>query len=70
MSDKTIEFIAKQVRSARVKAGLTQLELGEKAGLSTNYISRIERADVTPTVETIEKIVKALRLKSSDLLPF
>ncbi|MCB1796809.1 MAG: helix-turn-helix transcriptional regulator [Candidatus Competibacteraceae bacterium] len=70
MSDKTLKKIADNVRKARSASGLTQLELAKKAGLSTNYISRIERADVSPTVETLEKLAKALRIKSSDILPF
>lgn len=70
MSDKTLKKIADNVRKARNEAGLTQLELSKKANLSTNYISRIERADVSPTVETLEKLAKALKIKSSDILPF
>lgn len=35
-----------------------------------NYFARIERADVKPSVETLEKVVKALGVKSSDILPF
>lgn len=70
MSDKTLKKIAENVRKARLGAGFTQLELAKKSGLSTNYISRIERADVSPTVETLEKLAKALKLNSSDILPF
>lgn len=70
MSDKTLKKIAENLRKARLGAGLTQLELAKKSGLSTNYISRIERADVSPTVETLEKLAKALKLNSSDILPF
>jgi len=70
MSDKTLRKIADNVRKARNEAGLTQLELAKKSGLSTNYISRIERADVSPTVETLEKLAKALKIKSSSILPF
>lgn len=62
--------IAENLRKARLGAGFTQLELAKKSGLSTNYIPRIERADVSPTVETLEKLAKALKLNSSDILPF
>jgi transcriptional regulator with XRE-family HTH domain len=70
MSDKTLRKVADNVRKARYEAGLTQLELAKKSGLSTNYISRIERADVSPTIETLEKLAKALKIKSSKILPF
>jgi len=70
MADKTRELVANRLKRARVDAGLTQDELAEKAALSTNYLARIERAEVKPSVEILEKIVKALNLKSSDILPF
>lgn len=70
MSEKTLQKIADSVRKARINNELTQVELAKKSGLSTNYISRIERADVSPTVETLEKLAKALKVKSSDILPF
>lgn len=70
MSDKTLRKVADNMRKARYEAGLTQLELAKKSGLSTNYISRIERADVSPTIETLEKLAKALKIKSSNILPF
>ena len=70
MPEKSLKTIAKNVREARIKAGLTQSELGTKADISTNYISRIERADASPTTDVLERIVKALKVKSSTILPF
>ncbi len=70
MSDETAKHIAKQVRAIREDKRLLQKQLAEKAGLSTNYISRIERADVSITVNSLEKIAKALGVSSSSLLPF
>ena len=49
---------------------MTQKDLAEKCGLSTNYISRIERAEVSPTIDTLEKLTKALKVDSSEILPF
>lgn len=62
--------IAKNLKNARTEQGMTQLDVAEKAGISVNYYARIERADVKPSVETLEKIIKALNVKSSDILPF
>ena len=70
MTNKSLNAIADKIRSQRLKAGLTQAEVAIKASLSTNYYARVERAEVSPTVETLEKIVKALKLRSSDILPF
>lgn len=58
------------IRKARTKAGLTQEQLAERADLHTNYYARVERGEENPSYETIEKIVKALKVKSSAVMPF
>lgn len=70
MSEKSIRHIAKKVREFRDDRRLTQKQLADKSGLSTNYISRIERADVTISIDTLEKLAKALKVNSSDILHF
>jgi transcriptional regulator with XRE-family HTH domain len=56
------------IRSARVKAGLSQEQLAEKADLSRNYIGNVERAEYKITVETLARIAKALNLSACDLM--
>lgn len=70
MTQKTIQQIASRLKTARLDKNLTQEDLAKKAGISTNYYARLERVEVIPSVETLEKLVKALGLKSSDILPF
>jgi len=70
MSDKTTKQIAVQLRKARLQNGLTQVELAKKAGINSNYYAKLERAEIKPSIETLEKIIKALGLKSSDIFPF
>ncbi len=70
MTGKSIKAIAAKLKRTRLDKGLTQLEVADKADLSTNYYARIERAEVSPSVETLEKLVRALKIKSSDILPF
>ncbi len=41
-SEYTVE-LGKRIRAARIKAGLTQSELAERADVSTNHILAIER---------------------------
>ena len=65
-----MKAISTNVRNKRLDLHMTQKDLAEKCGLSTNYISRIERADVSPTVDTLEKLAKALKVDSSEILPF
>jgi transcriptional regulator with XRE-family HTH domain len=58
------------LRLARKKADLTQQQVAEKAKLHTNYYARIERGEENPSYEVLEKIVKALKIKSSEVFPF
>lgn len=54
--------LANIFKEAREKAGLTQAEVAEKAGIHFNYYARVERGEVTPRVDIVEKIAKALKI--------
>lgn len=58
------------LKLARKNADLTQQQVAEKAKIHANYYARIERGEENPSYDTIEKIVKALKIKSSEVLPF
>lgn len=62
--------IGKKLKDARNKLGLKQSEVAKKADISVNYYARIERNEENPTLETLERVLKALKLKSSDVLSF
>jgi transcriptional regulator with XRE-family HTH domain len=55
----------KQYREAR---GMTQEKLAEKAGFSRQYIARLEMGRHDPTLSTVEKLAKALKVKVGKLL--
>lgn len=61
--------LGKRIKELRLKAGFSQEELAAKAGLHRTYMSDIERGERNVSVENIEKIARALGVKSSDLLP-
>ena len=62
-----IAAIGKNIRKYRKENGMTQDELAEMAGLSTNYIGSVERGEKTPSLESFISIVNALGV-SADLL--
>ncbi len=70
MSLDSIKKIGKNLGQIRARKGLTQAETAATAGISTNYYARIERGNTGISVEVLEKLVKALKVKSSDILPF
>jgi transcriptional regulator with XRE-family HTH domain len=61
--------IGTQLRAARERALLTQVELGAQAGVQPLTISRIETDKVEPRYSTIRKIAKALSVDPTELLP-
>ncbi len=61
--------LGQKIKELRLKGGHSQEELAAKAGLHRTYMSDIERGERNVSVENIEKIAKALGVKSSDLLP-
>lgn len=62
--------IGNKLHTARKKLGLRQKDVAKQAGISVNYYARIERDEENPTIETLERVLKALKLKSSDVLSF
>lgn len=54
----------------RTKAGITQAKVAALTNLSIDLISRIERGERAPSLETIEKISAALNTGPADLFNF
>jgi len=61
-------LLGESVRETRKSAGLSQERLAEKAGLSTVFISRIERGVESPSVDSLVKIARALDITAHDLI--
>jgi transcriptional regulator with XRE-family HTH domain len=56
------------LRQLRDAQGLSQEQLGYKAGLHRNYIGGVERAELNPTLTSIVKLARALGMQPSELL--
>lgn len=50
---------AEVIREARLRAGLTQLELAERSGRDRSVIARWEQGTVAPSIETLVELVRA-----------
>ena len=68
--EKTRQDIASKLKKYRLKKGLFQTDVAKKAGLNSNFYSKVERGDAIPSVITLKKIFGALGVKSSKILPF
>lgn len=67
-NEKILKKLGETVRKAREKARLTQVEVAASSGLSVGYYARIERGEVNPSYEKLQKVMKALKVKSLGLL--
>ena len=56
------------IKDERLKLGLSQKQLAEKAGLSHNTIYKLETSKVATNLDTYEKVCKALGIKLSSLM--
>lgn len=48
------EYISKRIRVLRIKEGMTQEMLEEKAELGTNYVYKIENLEPNIKIKTLE----------------
>lgn len=64
-----VKRVGLRIRDLRLKAGWSQEELGYRAKLHRNAVSLIERADRSPSLETLEKLAKALQVEPRELIP-
>ena len=61
-------MLGTELRKAREAVGLSQEELGFKADVHRTYVSMLEREKASPTVDTLFRLCKAMRLKASDFI--
>jgi transcriptional regulator with XRE-family HTH domain len=57
-----------RLKQLRTEREMSQRELAAKAGISREYLTRLEAARQDPTLGTLEKLAKALRVRVEQLL--
>lgn len=60
--------IGKNITKLRKKQNLTQNQLAEKLNYSDNAVSRWERGEVSPSIETLEQIAHVFNVPIANLL--
>jgi len=56
------QIIGERIRMYRTRKNLSQDTLGEMAGLHGKYIGQLERGEKNATLESVEKVARALDL--------
>lgn len=65
-----LEKFGQKMQKTRQASGVTQEELAARLGMHRTYIGLIERGERNPTIRTLYKISKALKVTADKLLPF
>lgn len=66
--DKAASALGSAVRSARSRLGLSVQALSQQAGVSLGLISQLERGMGNPSLQSIQRIARALGVSASRLL--
>lgn len=71
MSDtEFIDQITANLSRIRKQQRYTQREVAELAGLNPNYYAKVERGDSMPSLKTIHKLARALKVTATDIVGF
>lgn len=62
-----LNLIISRIKSARKEKNISQEKLSLSAGLESRYINKLENGNLNPTLNTIDKIIRALELSYEEL---
>ena len=70
-SENNNKELSSKLKTAREKLGLTQEEVAKLAEIKGkgNYYAKIERGEINLTMKNLRKIIKALKIDASEILP-
>lgn len=63
MANSTASILKNNIKYYRNLRKLTQEQLGELSGVSTDYISELERGKKVPSIKRLDYIAKALNIE-------
>ncbi len=66
--EKWLEAVGQAVRHYRNELGVSQEELGYRAGLHRTYVSDLERGQRNATVWTLRQLAEPLGVSASEIL--
>lgn len=66
--DQILKKFGERIKYLRKLSGFSQEAFADKVGIHRTYMGRIERGESNPPIFTVYKIVKALKIKSSEFL--
>ena len=68
MGDEPAQRLGQRIRILREKAGMTQANLAEAAGMAVDAVSRIERGTRDPQLKSLRRLAKGLKCSLPELV--
>jgi len=65
-----LEKFGQKMQKVRKEKDISQEQLAGMLAMHRTYIGMVERGERNPTIRTLYKIAKALKVSASELLPF
>jgi transcriptional regulator with XRE-family HTH domain len=65
---QAVVYIGNRLKNLRTRRALTQRELAERAGISTNALNRLELDKAEPHMSTLRKLARALEIDPTELV--
>lgn len=69
MNQELAQSIGSLIRNARKQKNISQEQLALMTGIDRSYLGRIERGEVSVTVEKIAQIAHVLNVNINNLIP-
>lgn len=70
INPKDQQHTGKKLKEIRERRNLSQEEVAQATGVSVTYYAGIERGEENPTYRILGSLCRALKIKSSEILPF
>ena len=68
--DPFLSGFGSYLRSLRAKAGLSQEELADRAGIHVTYLSGVERGLRNPSIRNVRRLAQAMGIQTRELFSF
>ena len=68
MADTFEQKLGKRVRAAREAAGMSQMDVRDKTGMSLSHYQKLERGVLDPRISTICKVAKLFSVSLDELV--
>ena len=68
ISTETHAAFCRNLRARRIEAGLTQVDLAKRLGVSQPSVAQLETGEYVPSLDIVDRVAKALRVPPETLL--